>query len=165
LLNEDKYIKETPEGQAVGTQPEGENAEVHEEVKPQEPEAPTLEEYYRNKGIDLQNQYEKKGPVKKGELNAEWIKKEKLTVIETKEEKKQSERNAQNAVKRTDNRTGLDENLERLGFGSKPVVKRTEERREPREQKDAKPEPRGAKAPRGGKGGKVVLNEDDFPSL
>jgi hypothetical protein len=31
--------------------------------------------------VDLNNAYEKKGPAKKGEINAEWIKKEKLTVL------------------------------------------------------------------------------------
>jgi hypothetical protein len=64
------------------------------EVKPEEPKALTLEEYYKTKGIDI-NSFEQKVPVKKAEIDAEWIKKEKLTVIETKEDKKNSERNKQ----------------------------------------------------------------------
>jgi hypothetical protein len=91
--------------------------------------------------------------VRQEKIEADWIKKEKLTVLETKESKKQSERNAQNNVKQTANRTGLDENLEGLGFNSKPA-KKTEERRAP----DTKE--------KGGKGKpKVTLNDDDFPSL
>jgi len=44
----------------------------------------TLEEYYRNKGVDINNSFEKKVPVKKENIEADWIKKEKLTVLETK---------------------------------------------------------------------------------
>ncbi len=51
-----------------------------------------MDEYYKNKGIDFENiTAVKKEPVKKGEVNAEWIKKEKLTVLETKEDKKEKE--------------------------------------------------------------------------
>lgn len=75
--------------------------------------------------------------------------------MQTKEDKKQSERNAQNTVKQTDARSGLDENLGALGFNSKPS-KKTEEKRA------LKPEEKG----KGGKGkAKVVINDDDFPSL
>jgi hypothetical protein len=41
----------------------------------------TLEEYYKNKGIELNNTFEQKAPVKKADINAEWIKKEKLVVL------------------------------------------------------------------------------------
>ena len=58
--------------------------EAEVEVVPPEPEAPTLSEYYKSKGIELSNGYEQKVPVKKGEIDAEWIKKEKLTILETK---------------------------------------------------------------------------------
>lgn len=73
--------------------------------------------------MDINHTYEKKGPVKKENLDADWIKKEKLVVLETKESKKQNERNTQNTVKQSDTRSGLDENHENLGFGSKPTKK------------------------------------------
>lgn len=52
-----------------------------------------MDEYYKSKGIELDSLHAnaKKEPVKKGEVNAEWIKKEKLTVLETKKDKKASE--------------------------------------------------------------------------
>lgn len=125
-----------------------------EETKPEEPQALTLEEYYKSKGIELNNNFEQRGPAKKADINAEWIKKEKLTVLETKEDKKNNERNAQGAVKFSSARVGLDENLGGLGFGQKPTRK-VEERRE------VKNEPRGGK----GKKERVVINDDDFPSL
>lgn len=75
-----------------------------------------------------------------------------MTVLETKEDKKNSERSKQAEVKYAA-RTGLDENLEGLGFGQKPTKKEEDK-------KDSKPEPRGK-----GKKEKVVINEDDFPSL
>lgn len=68
------------------TQAEGEK--IEEAPKPQEPEKLTLEEYYKSKGIELNNTVTQKVPVKKAEINADWIKKEKLVVLETKEEKK-----------------------------------------------------------------------------
>jgi hypothetical protein len=63
--------------------------------------------------------------VRRAEINADWIKKEKLVVLETKEEKKNNERNTQGTVKFSDSRSGLDENLEALGFGQK-VTKKVE---------------------------------------
>lgn len=93
--------------------------------------------------------YEKKAPAKKAEISADWIKKEKLTVLESKEDKKISERNTQNVVKLTSARVGLDENLEGLGFGSKAPVRQERQERE------------GPK----GRGKKAVLREEDFPSL
>ena len=44
----------------------------------------TLQEYYESKGIEAPETQARREPVKKGEINAEWIKKEKLTVLETK---------------------------------------------------------------------------------
>ena len=41
--------------------------------------------------------------------------------METKEDKRQGETKPQNAVKFSDTRGGLDENLEVLGFNSKPA--------------------------------------------
>jgi hypothetical protein len=38
--------------------------------------------------VDLTYTAQSKGPAKKGEINAEWIKKEKLTVIQSKEDLK-----------------------------------------------------------------------------
>lgn len=114
----------------------------------------TLEEYYKSKGIELNNNFEQRAPTRRADINAEWIKKEKLTVLETKEDKKNSERNIQGAVKFSSGRAGLDENLEGLGFGQRPARK-VEERREVRN------EPRVGK----GKKERVVINDDDFPSL
>jgi hypothetical protein len=57
---------------------------LEEPPKPQEPEKLTLEEYYKNKGIEINNNFDKKAPVKKADISADWIKKEKLTVLETK---------------------------------------------------------------------------------
>lgn len=51
------------------------------EAKPEEPQPLTLDEYYKSKGLEVTNTYEGKGPAKKGEINAEWIKKEKLTLL------------------------------------------------------------------------------------
>jgi len=39
-----------------------------------------LAEYYQSKGIDINTVGQKKAPVR-GEVNAEWLKKEKLTLI------------------------------------------------------------------------------------
>ncbi len=161
-FKKDKYIKESP----VKTRPEGEEAPAAEgeapavvdpvvEQKPVEPEAPTLEEYYKSKGVEITNNYEKKAPVRKADLNAEWIKKEKLVLLESKEDKKISERNAQNIVKFSSSRVGLDENLESLGFFSK-AEKKPEYKQENKH--EGKHEYRG-------KGKRPVVNDDDFPSL
>ena len=103
----------------------------------------------------MQGSFAQKGPSKKNDINAEWIKKEKLTVIQTKEDKKNIERNGQNLVKFSDTRSGLDDNLEALGFNSKPA-------RKAEDKKDQKTDYKG-KA--NGKGKKVALSTEDFPSL
>lgn len=151
----EKYIKETPEENAT-QEPTSEQSTTEQppaEQKPEEPKALTLEEYYKNKGLEINPIYEKK-EAKKAEVNAEWIKKEKLIVLDTKESKKISERNGQNVAKFSSGRVGLDENLEGLGFFSQgqKQERRHEERRDNRNEH------------RGGKGKKVV-HEEDFPAL
>jgi hypothetical protein len=49
-----------------------------------------------------------------------------LVVLESKEDKKISERNTQNIVKFSNSRVGLDENLEGLGFFSQKTEKKPE---------------------------------------
>ena len=66
----------------------------------------------------------------------------------------------QNIVKFSDSRSGIDENLEIMGFNSKPKAVK------PVERSEAKPDQKG-KGGKGGKGGrkeKVVI-DDDFPTL
>lgn len=103
----------------------------------------------------MQGSFAQKGPSKKNNINAEWIKKEKLTVIQTKEDKKNIERNGQNLVKFSDTRASLDDNLEALGFNSKPT-------RKAEDKKDQKSDYKGKVS---GKGKKVALSKEDFPSL
>lgn len=95
----------------------------------------TLQEYYESKGISLEEGNQKKAPVKKGDVNAEWIKKEKLTVLETKEDKKHGERNKVQVNTRQLQpgiNAGEDENAELLGFHSKPSAKPPQRRDEKR---------------------------------
>ncbi len=79
--------------------------------------------------MEVSNVYEKKTASRRADLNAEWIKKEKLTILESKEDKKLSERNAQNVVKLSSGRVGLDENLESLGFFDKKPKRQEEGRK------------------------------------
>lgn len=44
------------------------------EPEPQEPEKPTLDEYYKSKGIDLEYKPDVK-EAKRGEMKSEWFKK------------------------------------------------------------------------------------------
>ena len=76
--------------------------------------------------------------------------------MQTKQDKRQGEKKPQNSVKASDARGELDQNLGALGFNSKPKGQQIEK-------KDSKSQHRG----KGGKGRKqkVVLNEEDFPSL
>jgi hypothetical protein len=147
-LNKDKYVKEAGEGEVRAEPVEAKEAEPVVEQKPEEPQALTLEEYYKSKGVEVSNVYEKKAASKKADLNAEWIKKEKLTVLESKEDKKLSERNGQNVVKLTSGRVGLDENLESLGFFDKKPKRQEEGRKH-----------------EGRPGKKEKLREEDFPAL
>ena len=115
-------------------------------------------EYYQSKGIAINTAVERKAQVKV-EVNAEWLKKEKLTLLETKEDKKRQEVVRENVPQHNNTRVELGfNNSEILGFGtSKPVQRPREE--EPRAQNN-----------NGQKGGKrnqtkVNLKEDDFPTL
>jgi len=93
---------------------------------------------------------------RKTDLNAEWIKKEKLILVESKEDKKLSERNTQNFVKFTSSKVGLDETIESLGLFGKKVPQKTEEKKEHTNKYEHKGK---------GKKEKVVISQDDFPSL
>jgi hypothetical protein len=71
----------------------------------------TLEEYYKAKGVDVSYQKEEK-EAKKGEIKADWIKKEKLTVLTTKEDlKSQDQKKTQQTVNHNSTKTsiGIDE--------------------------------------------------------
>lgn len=105
-------------------------------------------------------------PVKKREIKADWIQKEKLTVLETKEDKRSKEERGKVQSSRRDLKNQIarnDDNAEILGFGAKPQRREREE--EPRENRDQK----GGKGKDNRKGGraqnKVNLKEDDFPTL
>lgn len=88
----------------------------------------------------------------KGEVNADWIQKEKLTVLKTKEDRKNSEKNesVQNKPKKV---APIIEPIDQavFGFGTK---KPNEGKSEWRDNE------KGRKAH-----GKVVLNDSDFPAL
>jgi len=117
----------------------------------------TLDEYYKNKGVDLTYQAQHKGPVKKQDINADWIKKEKLTLLKTKEDLKNEEKKIQPASRTTGPSSGIDvedNKLNLVGFGSKPLPKDTQKTNERRE--DNK---------RGGKKNKPQFSNEDFPSL
>lgn len=83
-MKENEEVK--PESTETPT--EGQTEVPAVEVKAPEPEKLTLEEYYKSKGVDLAYNAQSRAPVKKGEVNAEWIKKEKLTLVQTKEDLK-----------------------------------------------------------------------------
>ena len=96
-----------------------------------------------------------KKAVVKGEVNAEWLKKEKLTVLETKEDKKKQEGVKQNVLQHNNTKVELGfGNSELLGFGTRSAQKPREE--EPHHDN---------KHQKGRKGPKVALKEDDFPTL
>lgn len=86
-----------------------------------------MAEYYQSKGIDINSVGgQKKAPVR-GEVNAEWLKKEKLTLIETKEDKRKQENVKQNILQHNNTKVELDlGNPEILGFGTRPVQKQRE---------------------------------------
>ncbi len=69
---------------------------------------------------------QKKAPVR-GEVNAEWLKKEKLTLIETKEDKRRQESTKQSVLLHNNTKVERDlANSEFLGFGNRPAQKSTE---------------------------------------
>ncbi len=117
-------------------------------------------EYYQSKGIAINTAVERKAQAKV-EVNAEWLKKEKLTLLETKEDKKRQEVVRENVPQHNNTRVELGfNNSEILGFGtSKPVQRVREE--EPRAQNN------NTNGQKGGKRNqtKVNLKEDDFPTL
>jgi hypothetical protein len=117
----------------------------------------TLDEYYKSKGVDLTYQPQQREPVKKQDINADWIKKEKLTLLKTKEDLKNEERKVQAASKTTGPSSGIEVeegkyNL--VGFGSKPLPRDTQKTNDRRD--DNK---------RGGKANKPKFSNEDFPSL
>lgn len=117
----------------------------------------TLDEYYKSKGVDLTYQPQNK-PVKKEEINADWIKKEKLTLLKTKEDLKNEEKKIQSNTKNTGSSSGkaVEESTQKfVGFGSKPTPKDTQKTNDHRD--DNK---RG-----GGKKGKPQFSNEDFPTL
>ncbi len=81
-----------------------------------------------------------------------------MTLIESKEDKKNSERNAQNFVKFNSSKVGLDENVESLGLFAKK--EQQQQQRKPEEKRENKHEYKGK-----GKKEKVVIHEEDFPAL
>lgn len=81
-----------------------------------------------------------------------------MTLIESKEDKKNSERNAQNFVKFNSSKVGLDENVESLGLFAKK--EQQQQQRKPEEKRENKHEYKGK-----GKKEKVVIQEEDFPAL
>ena len=142
-LNADKYVKEVEEP--------AENAEEEAvEEKEPEPEQLTLDEYYKRKEVNVDTKYINTTDTRPKEFQSDWVKKEKLTVIETKEQKKQNERSGKQHHKKQDARSGLDEELENFGFNQKPLPRKTEHRQDRQER---------------GKGKKQVINEEEFPSL
>lgn len=158
--NADKYVKETAEeAKPEETKVEAEVPAV--EVKPASPQKLTLDEYYKSKGVDVAFNVAAKGPAKRGEINADWLKKEKLQVLQTKEDKRQQEKgNTEQTVKFSTTKVGLDldeDKLNIVGFGSKAAPKHHEHKHgEKHEHKhyDNK-----------GKKGKLQFSADDFPAL
>ena len=91
---------------------------------------------------------------KKGEIKAEWIKKEKLTLMETKEDKKNKEKGpSQQSVQQNAIKVGLDieeEDMSYLGFGKKSSGhSRADDNKERK----------------GGRKQKPQFSADDFPTL
>ena len=139
-LQKDKYIKE---GEENNNNVEATEETTAEQKEPEKPQGITLDEYYRNKGIELDTltAAKKEAAVKKGELNAEWIKKEKLTVLQTKEDKKAEEEESKDGKKgrkQNKNKVGMAENLnsELFGFNAAVQPKPAEQPREPREHRE-----------------------------
>ena len=116
--------------QAVGRQRNMRQAVRRQRNMKRKPQPITLKEYYKKKGIEVNTTFEK-NVAQRADINVEWIKEEKLTLIETKEDKKNRERNAQNL-----------------------------QQRKPEEKRENKDEYKGT-----GKKKKVVIQEEDFPSL
>lgn len=81
----------------------------------------TLAEYYQSKGVDINSTATQRKVPTKGEINAEWLKKEKLTLVETKEDKRRQETVGQNLTQQNNTRVEMNlGNSDILGFG-RPV--------------------------------------------
>ena len=135
-----------------------ESTEVVEEKEP-EPEKLTLEEYYKQKGVEISYQGDSKTTVKKEDIKADWIKKEKLTLMSTKEDRKNEEdKKTQQTIKHNSAKTGLDideADFNKIGFGHKPAPAP----RETQKHEDRRTDKRG------GKKNKPQFSNEDFPSL
>ena len=91
--------------------------------------------------------------VKKGELKADWFKKEKLDVLETKEDRRGGKQAAQQIVQRGEAKVGLsieEESMGMLGFGKKASQSRGDDHKNDR---------------KGGRKNKPAFSADDFPAL
>ena len=102
-------------------------------------------------------QQKEKAPVKKDDIKAEWIKKEKLTLMTTKEDLRANEKKAQQSIVQNTTKSGLnidESDYDKVGFGSKPAPKEA-----PRQEEHQKGGRRGKKANR------PQFSADDFPSL
>lgn len=122
------------------------------EPEPQEPEKPTLDEYYKSKGIEIEYKSEVR-EVKKGEIKADWFKKEKLNVMETKEDRRGGKQAAQQIVQKGEAKVGLsieEDNIDMLGFGKKASQPRGDDHKNDR---------------KGGRKNKPAFSADDFPTL
>lgn len=109
----------------------------------------TLEEYYKEKGVNMTYQGSNKTTAKKEDIKADWIKKEKLTLITTKEDLRKQEKSAQPAAK-TSAATVEETETVKVGFGSKGAAPKQTE---------------GKNDKRGGKKGKSQFSAEDFPAL
>ena len=148
-MNKEKYVP---------TEEQTEEVVEAEEKKPEEPEKMTLDEYYKSKGVDINDMNSKKDAPKKNEVNAEWIKKEKLTLMNTKEDEKKKDRNSEFNKREFVDKVGLSDNMnaDMLGFTTKPKKQERKED-EPKENHHKNKKNKGQN--------KVVLNDDDFPAL
>lgn len=108
-MNQDKILAKVKED---GTE------EVVEEA-PKEPEKPTLtlDEYYQQQGINVPARVQKEDKTKKRNepVQAEWIAKERLTLMKTKEDSKVEEERKPNVIKTNDHRVQAQPEVELLG--------------------------------------------------
>jgi hypothetical protein len=116
----EKYVKDGEEAKQDNV--EGTTELEVTEVEP-EPVKQTLEEYYKSKGVDMTYNSQAKSNAKKNQIDAEWIKKEKLTVLKTKEDLRNQEKSEQ-SIKPTVTKIEQDDSdLKLCGFGNKLAPK------------------------------------------
>ena len=111
-MNEDKYEELIPEAARLVAQT---GVEAEPESKAPASDAPTLEEYYKNSGVELKDRDNRQGlvPVKDRDLNIEGG--------EVLEDKKMGDKPVQQIIdQKTGYKVGIDENLKKLGFGQEP---------------------------------------------